>query len=341
MRILMTVSANPHVLAPMYLRGLTGAPCQVRGFDLPSGAGRGLRRKVLRRIMPRAAFPEANAVLEAEVAGFRPDAVWIFKGMEIYPGTLRGLRARGITLVNYNPDHPVDYYAAGTGNANVRDAVPLYDLYLTYSGRIAAEMGEKYPGLKVGVIPFGHDVSAEKFAQIEGEEEVVRACLLAAPDADRRRVVMAVAEAGIPLDIYGLGWDRFVSPRPNLRIHPFASGDEMQRVLRRYRVQLNIFRPHNAGSHNMRSFEVPAVGGIMLAEDSPEHRRFFEAGREAFYFTGTADMIAKTREILDMAKDRADEVRAAARRRSVDSGYSYKDRAQAALREIMSVRAAT
>ena len=42
-------------------------------------------------------------------------------------------------------------------------------------------------------------------------------------------------------------------------------------------------RIHNPDSHNMRSFEVPGVGGIMVAPDTKEHRIFFEVGKEIFY----------------------------------------------------------
>lgn len=114
----------------------------------------------------------------------------------------------------------------------------------------------------------------------------------------------------------------------------------MLRVLRRYRVQLNFFRPHNVESHNMRSFEVPACGGIMLGEDSIEHRDFFEINREAFYFRSPEEMIDLTRFVLAMPKVEADVVRAAARRRSIMGGYSYRHRAQAAFAEIEKLRRA-
>ncbi|WP_457825271.1 glycosyltransferase family protein, partial [Staphylococcus aureus] len=70
---------------------------------------------------------------------------------------------------------------------------------------------------------------------------------------------MRFVEAGLPIDVYGLNWDRHLAPSPLLRLNGFVSGDDLLRTLRRYRVQLNVFRPHNGGSHNMRSFEVPAA----------------------------------------------------------------------------------
>ena len=57
-----------------------------------------------------------------------------------------------------------------------------------------------------------------------------------------------------------------------------VESSDFWKVLRKYRVQLNLMRPHNLDSHNMRSIEVPAVGGIGLFPDTPDHERFFEKG---------------------------------------------------------------
>jgi spore maturation protein CgeB len=181
-------------------------------------------------------------------------------------------------------------------------------------------------------------VSEELFAHISGEGEIVKASFLGNPDFYRARNVMRLVESGVPVDVYGYRWDRHLRPSPSLNVNGPVRGEEMLRVLRRYRVQLNFFRPHNADSHNMRTFEVPACGGIMLAQDSVEHRDFFENGREAFYFKTTEEMIDLTWHLLTLPKPEADAVRAAARLRSVHGGYSYRHRALAAFAEIEKVR---
>lgn len=333
----MSVPRDPDTLEYSYVRGLAGSGCELRCIALRQ-KGRAERehpgRRMLRRFAPELAYHEANLKLLAEAATFKPNVVWIFKGMEVYPRALRKLRAQGITLVNYNPDHPFMLYSRGTGNRNVSAAIPCYHLHITYSRLIARDLRERYPTIPVSVVPFGHEVSDADFGRIQDEPEVVRACFVGAPDLERRQIVLRFVEAGLPIDVYGLNWDRHLAPSPLLRLNGFVSGDDLLRTLRRYRVQLNVFRPHNVGSHNMRSFEVPAAGGIMLAEDSPEHRDIFEGDRETFYFKTLEEMIARTRAILEMPKAAADAVRAAARKRSVTSGYSYKDRAKAALDAI-------
>ena len=340
MRVLMTAVQDPNALEPCYARALTNVLSEFRTVILapPRKSGwRGLSRRLLRRASPHQAFRQSNARLIDEVAAFQPSVVWVFKGMEIYPGTLRALRESGITLANYNPDHPFNFFSRGSGNDNIRRSIPEYHLHITYSHKIATELRERYPGVRVAVIPFGHDVSDDVFARISDEDEILRACFVGAPDVQRCRTILRLAQSGIPMDVYGPGWKRFLKSSASIRIHPAVRGEDMLRTLRRYRVQLNFFRPHNIDSHNMRTFEVPACAGIMLGNDSVEHRAFFESGREAFFFADEGEMIDLARQILAMPKDKADRIRLAARERSVESGYSYRHRAKAAISAIAEV----
>ncbi len=93
-------------------------------------------------------------------------------------------------------------------------------------------------------------------------------------------------------------------------------------------------RVHNEDSHNMRTFETPGVGGIMLAPDTTEHRMFFEEGKEAFLFKEVNDCIEKIKKIMNLSYDNAMKVREAARSRSLNSGYDYRSRTEQALRAL-------
>src|SRR5947207_2020499 len=83
-------------------------------------------------------------------------------------------------------------------------------------------------------------------------------------------VFNALANADLPVDVYGNHWNQY---KLNKKINVFgpAYGTTFWKTLRRYRVQLNLMRPHNLGSHNMRSIEVPAIGGIGLFPNTPDH----------------------------------------------------------------------
>ncbi|KAI94477.1 hypothetical protein T281_10810 [Rhodomicrobium udaipurense JA643] len=337
LKILMSGHPDPSALPSSYLRALAGLGCQVFPYQHESiarGGIRGLPLRIRRRIAPALAFAGVNRGLLDKADEVKPDAILIFKGMELFPDTLKALRSRGIKLVSYNPDHPFAFYARGAGNDYIRQGVPLYDLHVTYSRKIVRDMAEAYPRSRVAVVPFGHDVSDAVFRSIASEGEILRACFIGNADELRRAAVQALLDAGIPVDVFGPRWLKHMKPSAQLGIYGPVFGEDMHRAMRRYRVQLNFFRPHNLDSHNMRTFEVPASGGIMLAEDSPEHRDFFEADREAFFFRDVDEMAAKAHRILELPRLDAEQIREAARRRCDTGGYSYAERARALRAEI-------
>lgn len=332
MKILTPVSGNYWAVPDCYYRGMIKAGVDVVAYDVGE-APVSLFGRVVRRVR-RALGSEAARQLLAAVDAAKPEVLIVFKGVDYPPALLCRIAARGVKLVNYCSDHPFRFFLAGAGNDNVRDSISAYDLYATYSGPIARELAEAYPGLGVAVVPFGHAVDDDLYAELATEAEVLRGCFNANPDEERAAAIRLLTENGVAMDVYGWGWEKFVKPGPMLGIHPVERDIAMLRILRRYRFQLNMFRPHNEGSHNLRTFEVPAVGGISLAPDSPEHREFFVEGRDAFYFADPDEMLTKARALLAMPAAEADGVRAAARQRVLEIRAHFDDRAASLLAEI-------
>jgi spore maturation protein CgeB len=137
-----------------------------------------------------------------------------------------------------------------------------------------------------------------------------------------------LAKNGFGVDVYGHGWDKTPLRKfPGINISDAVYGQGFWKRLRQYRVQVNIFRKHNAGSHNMRSFEIPAVGGIQLAPWSEEQADFFSEGKEIFFYRDEDDLLKQVKNLLLATAETANGYREAARKRSLDAHYRYQDRA--------------
>jgi spore maturation protein CgeB len=81
----------------------------------------------------------------------------------------------------------------------------------------------------------------------------------------------------------------------------------------------------------MRTFEIPAIGGIQLAPETEEHALFFEADEEIFFYRQKNDCHEKIIHLLSLSEDQINKFRNQARQRCILSGYSYKDRARQVL----------
>jgi spore maturation protein CgeB len=292
------------------------------------------RYKLLYRLWSWAVVSRMDKLFVQQVTNYKPDVVVVFKGMEISKRSLIQIRKRCVKLVNYNFDHPFTHFSRGTGNRYVTEAIPYYDLHITYSTFIAQQLRERFT-IPVAVIPFGFHLSANQLAEVVNADlvEIPDICFVGNPDELRVELLKSLMREKLRVHVYGFGWEQKLPASEFLVIHPpktpgsyWSDTLEFWQVLRQYRVQLNFFRPHNEGSHNLRTFEVPAVGGILLTPDSIEQRQFFESGKEVFFYTDFASLLDQCKKLLAMSNQEILQLRAWARERSVCQDYSYAHR---------------
>jgi len=336
MKILISGSDKVYAIENFYKKYLDEFGADVKLFTAQNFFYDYYNRSIINKLKYRAGVStilrDINDRFKKSIDEFEPDIIWIFKGMEILPASLQWAKAPGSKLVNYNPDNPFIFSGKGSGNRNITKSIPLYDLHFTYNLEVKQKLQSEYKAV-TAFLPFGFDLNQKLFEDCERQEELIRLCFAGNPDEQRASFIKQLADAGIIIDVYGHYWNRFIN-HANVNICTPVYGDEFWKVLRRYRVQLNLMRIHNKHSHNMRTFEVPGVGGIMLAPDTVEHKLFFRDGKEAFLFSDIQGCINLAKEILSFAKTQADEIRANARARSISSGYTYRDRAREALVEM-------
>lgn len=280
--------------------------------------------KVLFKLGFSRIYLSINNQFKSVVEARKPDIVWIFKGMELFPESLDWVRKRKIKLVNYNPDNPFLFSGRGSGNGNITNSIGLYDLHFTYNSEIKMTLERNFSA-KTYFLPFGFEVNQDIYDHCSFLPEIVQVCFLGNPDIYRASFINKIAKAGISIAVFGHDWNKFVRSN-NVDVRGAVYGKNQWEILRRYRIQLNLMRPHNQNSHNMRSFEVPGIGGIMLAPDTSEHQSFFKNNEEAFFFTNFDNCIENISSILSLASEKANEIRTAARNRCLNSGYDYHSR---------------
>ena len=292
----------------------------------------GILNKLIFRSGLSGIHKKINCQLLEAVNSFKPQVVWVFKGMEIFPESLKKIKTMGVKLVNFNGDSPFIFSGKGSGNKNVSESVGLYDLQLTYNSAVKKEIEDRFK-MSVSILPFGYDIEEELYETCCNEKEILRVCFLGNPDEYRAAFLQQLAEKGVPLTLYGNNWKKFVQ-HPSVEIHAAVYADACWKVLRRYRVQLNLMRPHNPDTHNMRTFELGGVGAIQLAPATADHMHYFKPGEELFIYKDLDDCVKQINKILAMDKAAAGTIRVNARNRSLHSGYSYKARSQQALQDI-------
>jgi len=279
------------------------------------------------KISPLSVYKKLNEDFLKFIATTEYHLIWIFKGMEIFPETLKMIKETKVNLVNFNPDHPFYFSGRGSGNDNVYQSIRNYDLHLCYHPGVLDKIVNEYqiPGFQ---LPFGYEPQTIRMP--DENSEIRKACFIGNPDPIRIKLLQQLINWKVPLDLFGNQWQKYIKPDSQTGIYPAVYQEEFMEVAPKYKVQINIFRPHNRGSHNMRTFEMPGAGCIMVAPESKDHCRFFDKDEIGIY-NDPKELKILIDNFISMSYDDAIEMRKRALKRSIASGYDYLHRTKSVI----------
>ena len=331
MKILILGANKEHNLEYLYAKHLNSfenVSCKILPSynDFADIIQKSILNKIINRINVNFLLQEVNKKIIHHAQQNPVDIIWVFKGMEVLPTTIETLKNMGCTLINYNPDHPFIFSGIGSGNKNVTNSFSLFDYHITYNTSLKEKIEQNF-GIPTFLLPFGFELEDELYKNVSKLEEINKVCFIGNPDNTRVQFINYLVEHNVHLDLYGHGWESKIKNKEKCQIFDAVYHDEYWKIIRRYRVQLNIFRQHNTGSHNMRTFEIPAVGGIQLAPDTVENRLFFEDQKDIFLYTSMQDCVSKIIELQNLNDNQVEAIRKAARQKSISSNYDYANRA--------------
>ena len=261
----------------------------------------------------------------------RPELVFFCKTIHLDGQTLADIKkASGAFLIHWHPD---DYRNPANQTPAFLGALPLFDVCVTPKSFNVAEL-EADGARRVEFLPYAFD--PEVHHPVPPRPGPPRAaCFVGAWEAERAAYLQAAAERGVDLEVWGGRWERAGRGSALRRVCTFQSvfADDMARVFASSNLSLGFLRKVNRDRHTARTFEIPASGGLLLAERTDEQRSFFEEGREALYFDTAEEMIATIQEYANRPTDVA-RMRKAAVERCWRDGYSYEARLKGLLTKL-------
>ena len=240
---------------------------------------------------------------------------------------LQAIGQLGATRLNFLTDDP---WSAGARPQWFLDTLPAYDRVFTPRRANLADL--EAAGALATYLPFAYSPNVHfREAPSAAERPHFDADVVFAGGADPDRVAMAAAliQAGFRVALYGGYWDRDARTRAHARGFLDATG--VRKAIHAARVCLCLVRRANRDGNCMRTFEVPAMGGCMLAEATDDHQQLFGAEHDAVtYFATTDEAVEKTRSLVG---DPARRQRLAQRVFDVvtTGGHTYADRLAAML----------
>lgn len=292
--------------------------------------------KVINKISPDFFYRKINEGLLRFLSKKRYDVILVFKGMELFPETVRQLKEHALVTANYNADHPFIFYAPGSGNQHVLNSIPYYDVHFSYAKKIVHQLQNKSQK-RAYCIPFGYNSNAQASSGSTAAEYTNRFLFIGA--FDRKRAEYLNRLQSNHLDIYGdAKWrsrNVFRHYSRNAYRNRALYGNNYIDAITSSTGILNLLRKQNIveDSHNMRSFEVPGYGGLLISQRTGEQQEFFEENKEAVFFE-TVDELREKMEYLIKHEAVVRSIKKAAYQRSVSANYSYDQRSKQLLQRL-------
>lgn len=261
---------------------------------------------------PGLAMWRLNKAVVAAINKQKPDLVMFWRPTHIWPSTLRRLTKQGVRTVSYNNDDPFGPMAHG----NVPrlhhflwywylQCLPYFDLNFFYrkiNCEEAIARGAKHAEILLPYFIPWRDRPVE-VSEAESQRFQTDVVFVGHYEPDGRELSLrALNEAGIKLKLWGGGyWTRGILGDLYEHLAPIipAEGHDYAKALCGAKICLCFLSKLNRDTYTRRCFEIPACGGLMLAERSDDLLSFFKEDEEACFFSSDEELVQKALWLLN------------------------------------------
>ena len=234
---------------------------------------------------------------------FLPDIIFIVKGNNVFPTTLKKLKHQYKTkIISWSQDDMFNkinrsyYYTLG---------LKYYDLIVTQKSFNIFEL--KNLGAKK--IHFQNAAFCLRNHRpfFKTLTKTIDVLFIGSAEKERFESMNFLAKSGIKINVFGYGWHkkRYLAHHINLDIQKKELiGSEYIKAISSSKITLCFLRKINRDLQTNRTFEIPACGAFMLAERTNEHVELFDEGKEVEFFNSKEELLDKVKYYLKNSAQR-------------------------------------
>jgi len=227
---------------------------------------------------------------------------FVFKGLDVKPSTLKTLKNQGVQLVTLNGD---SYFNMQSSNQFIIDGAKFYDLVITWSDALDNELKSKLGLSNTKLLPFSCEEILDPVKPSWLNLDLSRSLVFVGVwDKEREKSIRNIRYKNIV--VFGPYWERRgVSFPPNIKVFALrVTPSDMAYIYEHSAACLNLMRPQNEGSHNMKTFEIPAAKGVVILPCTEYHIKTFKKSESVYYYDQITDIEQIMSQILTIDPDR-------------------------------------
>lgn len=294
-RLLLVANPLPFHVGGYFISAAQRLGVKTHLADVRGAGGEGILQKIYWRLADRRYLHQRkfDKNLLTQVDEFNPTVVLTVGICPVSADTVKAIRKRGISCVNFLTDDPFNKHHYSKWFAR---ALPNYQTI--YSPRYANHSDLKHLGCReVSYLPFAFDPEQHYPEENSSCTKDYDAIFIGGADDDRLPFIQALGLAGIKIIVLGGYWDRY--KMSNVTVGGLASVNEIRRYSSRSRMAIILVRHNNRDGHVMRTFEGSALGSCLAVEDTSEHRSIFGDSDDCVrYFSSVQDLVTVSKELL-------------------------------------------
>ena len=231
------------------------------------------------------------------------DLIIIFKGLYINKDFLSEIKKKSndSKIIDIFTDDPFKInYFKDISNKNILETIPYFDHIFIYSRVILKKLRRKYPKNRFSYLPFGYDSVVHKNLKQKRNNTVkYDLSFIGTADDERYEIIKRLDEFKIILA--GNGWNNYELGK-NIKYVKEVNFKNFSKLLKISKVSLNILRKQNERSHNMKTFEIPSMGGLMITNRTFEQNFYFPENKASLMYSNIKELKLKIRKINNYSK---------------------------------------
>ncbi len=232
-------------------------------------------------------YPYMNhGVLIDEAKKFKPQLTIVIRCEYLAPEAISELgNISPMGCVNIYPDHP---FVIPGGNAIfLGSALSQYSVIFTFA-RFLIPVFYQLGAKNVVWLPFGYDPSIHNPVKREGSINIISylGCWGHLQEQWLEKINIYNPK------IYGTGWGNLSkNSKLSLPTPGEGMGPKMADAISRSKLIFNLIRAEHGCAHSMKTFEIPACGGLMLTNRTDEQQSFLTDKRHCIYFENDEELL--------------------------------------------------
>jgi spore maturation protein CgeB len=255
------------------------------------------------------------------------DFIIIFKGIEIdkdYLIELKNMNSK-TKIINIFTDDPFNLTDIATSSSSLLSSISIYDYFFIWSQKIKNKLQKKYKYYNnFYYLPFGFYNKINKINKNKIDENYIS--FIASGDQYRENIIKRIKS--VRINIFGNSWKKNIG---NHSVNSFVHGKKLIDTIAKSFFSLNILRKQNDNSHNMKTFEIPAMGGLLVTTRTKEQNIFFPENKASIMFSSISELEKK---IFFLRKNQSVADRIRQKGFEYSRKHSYTNRAKYILKVI-------